>query len=158
MHSLCIFLWCTQIFIEAFQCFPCAYWIFCNLTWIHLYLWNIWTSWHIIWRHHLTPDWAPYDQHPIILMTIAHGCLLHIIPFPCGASPSYGKLIVFWTNRLRRDFHILWTFLFLVLSFLSILLMFCYLKRPPFSYLLSCSNFFVVSLLSFMWYLGINAL
>jgi hypothetical protein len=68
--------------------------------------------------------WAPYDQHLIILMTNAHGHLLCIIPFSCGASPAYGKLIVFWTNGLRRNFHILWTFLFLVLLFLLILLMF----------------------------------
>jgi hypothetical protein len=67
---------------------------------------------------------APYDQHLIIPMTIAHGCLLCIIPFPCGTSPTYGKLIVFWTNGLKNFFHILQTFLFLVLLFLLILLMF----------------------------------
>jgi hypothetical protein len=48
--------------------------------------------------------WAPYDQLLIILMTVAHGHLLCIIPFPCGASPAYGKLIVFWTNGLREIF------------------------------------------------------
>jgi hypothetical protein len=61
--------------------------------------------------YHMTssPDpttwyWAPYDQPPIIPMTIAHGCLLRIIPFPCGTSPTYSKLIVLWTNRLREIF------------------------------------------------------
>jgi hypothetical protein len=67
---------------------------------------------------------APYYQHLIILMTIAHGHLLCIIPFPCGTSPIYSKLIVFWTNGLRKDFHILQTFPFLVLLFLPILLIF----------------------------------
>jgi hypothetical protein len=69
-----------------------------------------------------TTTWyrAPYDQPLIIPMTVAHGQLLCIIPFPCGALPANGKFIVLWINRLRENFHILQTFLFLVLLFPSI--------------------------------------
>jgi hypothetical protein len=63
--------------------------------------------------YHVTPSpdlptwfWSPYDQHPIIPMTVAHGLLACIIPFPCGTLPTFRKLIVFWMD-LGKFSHLL---------------------------------------------------